>query len=81
MRPVGSFMSVITAATRLPMPLPIATMRVARVTASSSRCMKAPSPVFTSRIRASIPSASFLPMIEATMRGSTGTVAVTSRRA
>ena len=43
--------------------------------------MKAPLPVFTSSTRPSIPSASFLDMIEAAIRGIDSTVAVASRRA
>ena len=48
---------------------------------SSKGFMKAPSPVFTSRTSASMPSAIFLLMIEAAIRGRLSTVAVTSRSA
>ncbi len=41
--------------------------------------MNAPSPALTSRTRPSIPSASFLDMIEAEIRGIDSTVAVASR--
>ena len=42
---------------------------------------KAPVPHFTSKTSVPAPSASFFDMIEATIRGRDGTVAVTSRRA
>ena len=42
---------------------------------------KAPVPHFTSRIRVPAPSASFFDMMEPTISGSEGTVAVTSRKA
>ncbi len=74
-------MSVMSAATRLPMPLPMPSMVSASAFASSRPRRKAPSPHFTSRTRASIPSAIFLLMIEAAMRGRLSTVAVTSRSA
>ncbi len=74
-------MSVRRAATLRPMPRPIAIMVVASARASSRERMNAPSPHLTSRTRASIPSAIFLLMIEAEMRGRLSTVAVTSRRA
>ena len=74
-------MSVMRAATFLPMPRPMATMASARAFESSKVFMKAPSPVFTSSTRASIPSAIFLLMIEAAIRGRLSTVAVTSRSA
>ena len=74
-------MSVMRADTFLPMPRPMRTMASASAFESSNFFMKAPSPVFTSRTRASIPSAIFLLMIEEAMRGRLSTVAVTSRRA
>ena len=74
-------MSVMRAAIRLPMPWPMASMASARARESSSFAMKAPSPVLTSSTRASIPSAIFLLMMEAAMRGRLSTVAVTSRSA
>ena len=43
--------------------------------------MKAPSPTLTSRTIASAPAASFFDMIELAIRGTTSTVAVTSRTA
>ena len=43
--------------------------------------MKAPSPVFTSSTRPSIPSASFFDMIDEAISGIDSTVAVASRRA
>ena len=43
--------------------------------------MNAPSPVFTSSTSASIPSAIFLLMMEAAIRGRLSTVLVTSRSA
>jgi hypothetical protein len=43
--------------------------------------MNAPSPVFTSRTRPSIPSASFFDMIDAAISGIDSTVDVASRRA
>ena len=48
---------------------------------SASVFMKAPLPVFTSSTRASMPSAIFLLMIDALMRGMLSTVAETSRSA
>ena len=80
-RPRGWSMSVMRAATFLPMPRPMVTMAWARAFESSKDFMKAPSPVFTSRTSASMPSAIFLLMMEAEMRGRLSTVAVTSRRA
>ena len=74
-------MSVRRAATFLPMPLPMPIMVVASALASSRERRKAPSPHLTSRTSASIPSAIFLLMIDAAMRGRLSTVAVTSRRA
>jgi len=74
-------MSVMSAATFLPIPRPISTMAWARAFESSNDCMKAPSPVLTSRTRASMPSAIFLLMMEAAMSGRLSTVEVTSRRA
>ena len=53
----------------------------ARARESSREHMNAPSPVFTSRTRPSIPSASFLERIEAVMSGIDSTVAVASRSA
>jgi hypothetical protein len=55
-------------------------MLSARICASSSVFMKAPSPTFTSRTMASAPAASFLDMMLAAISGTMSTVAVTSRR-
>ena len=62
-------MSVMSAATFLPMPRPIATIVSASALASSRAFMKAPSPHFTSSTSASMPSAIFLLMIEAEISG------------
>jgi len=59
----------------------MATIDVASARAFARSFMKAPSPHFTSRTSALLPSASFLLMIEAEMSGMLGTVAVTSRNA
>ncbi len=74
-------MSVRRATTRLPARVPTRTSAVASVRACSTPFMKAPLPTFTSRTRASIPSASFFERIDATMSGTHSTVAVTSRSA
>jgi len=64
-RPRGWPMSVMSATHFLPMRLAVSTITSARATESSSLRMKAPEPVFTSRTSASIPSASFLLMMDA----------------
>ena len=74
-------MSVSSAATFFPMPLPIAIIVSARAFASSGVRRKAPSPDLTSSTRTSMPSAIFLLMIEAAISGRLSTVAVTSRSA
>ena len=74
-------MSVITASVRTPAWAPIATIDVASARASDCDFMNAPSPHLTSRSSAVLPSASFLLMIEAEMRGTLSTVPVTSRKA
>ena len=74
-------MSVITDSVRTPACVPIATIEVASARASSRSFMNAPSPHLTSRTSALLPSASFLLMIDAEIRGMLGTVAVTSRSA
>ena len=66
---------------RTPLALPMATIVSASCRASPTSFMNAPTPTFTSRTRASVPSAIFLDMIELAMRGMLSTVAVTSRRA
>ena len=63
------------------MPSPTATIVRARTRASSTVRMNAPEPTFTSRTRASMPSAIFLDMMELAMSGMDETVPVTSRRA
>ena len=74
-------MSVISASVRTPACVPIATISRASSRASASDFMNAPWPHFTSRTSASLPSASFLLMIDAAMSGMLSTVAVTSRSA
>ena len=74
-------MSVRSAATRLPMPLPIASIASASAFASARVFRKAPSPHLTSSTSASMPSAIFLLMIDEQMSGRLSTVAVTSRSA
>src|SRR5256885_717276 len=74
-------MPVMRATTFLPMRLPVSTMTSARRIESSSCFIKAPEPVFTSSTSASMPSASFLLMMDAQMRPIFSTVAVTSRSA
>ncbi len=74
-------MLVISATTRLPKRWPVSTISSARKTASFSDFIKAPLPVLTSSTKASMPSASFLLIIEAQIRYGLSTVPVTSRRA
>ena len=74
-------MSVMTAAHLRPARRPIRVRPRARVRASSSVFIKAPSPHFTSSTITSAPEASFLDMMEETISGMEGTVPVTSRRA
>ena len=66
---------------RLPMRSPVATIILARCSASSVRFINAPEPVLTSSTNASIPSASFLLMMLAQISGGLSTVPVTSRNA
>ena len=80
-RPSGWLMSVMRAATCLPMPRPMSIIDSASARASSIEVMNAPSPVFTSSTSASSPSAIFLLMIEAAMSSRLSMVAVTSRSA
>ena len=77
----GWFMSEISAAVRQPAPFAVSTSARASVRASSAVFMKAPLPTFTSRTSAPSPAASFLDRIEAVMRSTDSTVAVTSRTA
>ena len=64
-----------------PMRFPVSTSEWARAHACSYVFMNAPDPNLTSRTRASRPSAIFLLMMLAVIRGMDATVAVTSRRA
>ena len=64
-----------------PARLPRSTICSARMRASSSVFMNAPSPTLTSSTIASAPAASFFDMIDEAMSGTMSTVAVTSRSA
>jgi hypothetical protein len=79
--PIGQFIAVNTASVRTPADLPMATSDWASVRASSRVFMKAPLPHFTSSTSASMPSAIFLLMIDAEIRGTLSIVPVTSRSA
>ena len=74
-------MPVTMAVTGLPASVPISTMARPSSTDSSSVCMMAPEPVFTSSTMASAPEASFLDMMEDAISGRLSTVEVTSRKA
>ena len=74
-------MSVSRQTTSRPSRRPRSTICSARIRASSTVFMNAPSPTFTSSTIASIPAASFFDMIDDAMSGTMSTVAVTSRRA
>ena len=74
-------MSVISASTRVPEPSAAAMRLCASAFESWNLRMNAPLPVFTSRMSAEAPIASFLDMIDAVMSGSDSTVPVTSRSA
>mmetsp|Transcript_1057 Transcript_1057/g.2601 ORF Transcript_1057/g.2601 Transcript_1057/m.2601 type:complete len:204 (-) Transcript_1057:154-765(-) len=74
-------MSVRSATVRVPAASPVETMQRASATESSQSARNAPFPVLTSRRSASVPSAIFLDMIDATISGSEEVVAVTSRSA
>ena len=80
-RPSGASMRVMSASVRTPAARPIATSDSASARDASGVFMNAPVPVLTSSTRPPIPSAIFLLMIDAQMRGMLSTVAVTSRRA
>ena len=80
-RPSGWSMSVMSAVTLRFICVPMPIIVRARARESSSRFMKAPLPVFTSSTSASMPSASFLLMMELAISGRQSTVAVTSRSA
>jgi hypothetical protein len=75
----GSFMSVINAPVFVPAPLATATRLSASSRDLSSVGMNAPEPVFTSRISAWRPAASFFDRIEAVISETFSTVPVTSR--
>ena len=79
--PSGWDMSVTAA--RAARPMPCASCRQARASASASPSvfMKAPDPTFTSSRMRSVPTASFFDITLAAMSGTEGTVAVASRRA
>ena len=79
--PSGVSIRVMTASVRTPDALPIETSDSASRRESASVFMNAPLPVLTSRMRASMPSAIFLLMIDALMSGMLSTVPVTSRSA
>ena len=79
--PRGWFMSVMSASQATPESRATCRSAVASSCASATVSRKAPLPHLTSRTRVAAPRASFFDMIEATMRGSDGTVAVISRRA
>ena len=74
-------MSVMRASTRVPEPCAAAMRLFANAFESSYLRMNAPLPVFTSRMSADAPMASFLDMIDAVISGSDSTVPVTSRSA
>jgi hypothetical protein len=74
-------MSVTAARVRRPHPAARSTQARARASASSGVFMNAPLPAFTSRRIRSVPTASFLLITLAAIRGTLGTVAVASRSA
>ncbi len=74
-------MSVRKAVTFLPARRPISQRVSASLRAELKSFMKAPLPTLTSSTRASMPSASFLDMIDEAISGIDSTVAVTSRKA
>ena len=80
-RPIGWFMSVISAEQGTPFFSLTETSASASDLAWSKSAMKAPAPNLTSRTKASSPSLSFFDRMEATINGIELTVAVTSRRA
>ena len=73
--------AMMTAAVRLPLDFPIATIASASSRASSGVFIKAPLPHLTSSTIERVPAASFLLIIEDAISGILFTVAVTSRRA
>src|SRR5918994_313858 len=79
--PRGWSMSVSRQTTSRPARRPSSSMVSARIWASSSVFMKAPSPTFTSSTIASAPEASFFDMMLAAISGTMSTVPVTSRSA
>ena len=72
---------VIKATVLIPEFSPSSTIVSANKRACSKLTMKAPEPVFTSKTRASVPSAIFFDIIELAIRGIESTVWVTSRKA
>ena len=78
--PSGCSMSVRRHTTWRPARLPRPTICSARIRASSSDFMNAPSPTLTSSTIAWAPAAIFFDMIDAAINGTMSTVAVTSRR-
>ena len=79
--PKGSLISVISALVSLPKKLPISTIVLARIRASSRFFMNAPLPYLTSSKIVSLPDAIFLDIIEAAINGIESTVPVTSLKA
>ena len=79
--PSGSSILVMTATVSFPAPFPIATIRLASSRLSFRSLINAPLPVVTSSTILSLPTASFLLIIEAAIKGILSTVAVTSRSA
>ena len=80
-KPSGTSIAVTKARVLTPARFPNSTMVLASKPASFGSLMKAPEPVFTSRINALVPSAIFLLIIEDAINGIDSTVAVTSRSA
>ena len=80
-RPSGRSIAVSSATVGQPRSSPSSIMVFARVSERSASVMNAPLPCFTSRTRPFNPSASFLDMMLAAIRGTHSTVAVTSRSA
>ena len=77
----GSFIPVTSAVVLRPAPVATSTRLDASAAASRGRSMKAPLPTLTSRTSEPRPAASFLDRIDAVIRGTDSTVAVTSRMA
>ena len=77
--PRGSFILVIRARAFFPIALAVPTRLTAKASASLKVFIKAPFPHFTSKTRASEPSATFFERILEVISGTDSTVAVTSR--